>query len=301
LKRIHADVQSGKPLSAALSANGDCFDPLYVNLVRAGEAGGALAVVMERLAVHRERTDAFNATLVSALTYPVVLVCVAAISLFVLLTFVIPRFIPLFADAGETLPLLTEVVFGLARLLQQGWWLLFGAIVLAKILADRWLARPGNRLRLDRSTLRLPVVGEIVLLTETVRFTRTLATLQRNGLPLLTSLKHVRDVQRNSVVASAIDDAVDRVRGGRRLAAALEHAGVFPDLAIEFITIGEESGRLEDMLEKVADTFQLRAEQRLKRLLTLLEPALILGLGAAIAIVIVSILLAMLGLNELVV
>jgi len=294
-------VQSGKALSTALEAHGDAFDALYVKLVRAGEASGSLAQVTGRLADHREQSDAFRSSVVSALTYPAALVCVALLSIAVLMTFVIPRFIPLFSDAGETLPLLTRVVFGIAEVFRGYWWLMLLLIVAAKIAADRWLAVTANRERVDAWLLRAPLVGQAILYTATVRFTRTLETLLRNGLPLLAALTLVRELARNRVLAKAIDSAISAVRGGGRLAAALKREQVLPDLAVEFIMVGEESGQLEEMLGKAADMFEARAQQRLKRLITLLEPALILGLGAVIAVVIVSILLAMLGLNELVV
>jgi general secretion pathway protein F len=301
LKRIHEDVRAGKSLSGALAALPDAFDSFYSSLVRAGEASGSLAVVMARLATHREQTEAFRATIVSALTYPAILLCVAFLSLFVLLTFVIPRFIPLFADAGETLPLLTEVVFGTAQALESYWWILVLAVIAAKLAADRWLETPANRVQLDAWLLRAPLIGEVLSHSEAVRFARTLETLLRNGLPLLAALGLVKDVQRNRIVRSMVEHAMDSIRSGGRLAKVLEREGVLPELAVELVMVGEESGQLEEMLERTAETFEMRVQQKIKRMLTLLEPVLILGLGAMIAVVIVSILTAMLSLNELVV
>jgi general secretion pathway protein F len=226
---------------------------------------------------------------------------VAAVSLFVLVAFVIPRFIPLFEDAGAPLPLLTQTVFGVAGFLQSWWWAIFGLAALGSSFVQRWLARPENRERLDRRLLSAPIVGELVQGMEAVRFARTLEALLRNGLPLLSALKLTQGVQRNRRVAAAIDTAMDAVRSDGRLAPALAAEQALPSLALELMTIGEESGQLESMLGKAAETFETRMEQKLKRLLTLLEPVLILGLGALIALVIVSILMAMLGLNELVV
>jgi general secretion pathway protein F len=301
LASIHDSVQAGRRLSAALAAHDALFDPLYINLVKAGEASGSLAGVLERLADHRERADAFRATVVSALAYPVALTGVAAVSLVVLVAFVIPRFIPLFEDAGAPLPLLTQTVFAAAQFLQNWWWALAGVAALGLGFVRRWLAQAENRLRLDGWLLAAPIVGELVQATEAVRFTRTLETLLRNGLPLLSALKLAQGVQRNRRVAGAIDVAMNAVRSGGRLASTLAAERALPSLATELMTIGEASGQLESMLGKAAETFETRVEQHLKRLLTLLEPVLILGLGAVIALVIVSILMAMLGLNELVV
>lgn len=300
LRRVHEDVQSGKPLSAALAAHAPVFDALYVNLIRAGEAAGSLALVTARIADHREQTEEFRANLSSSLTYPIALLCVSLVSLLVLMTFVVPRFVPLFADADAPLPLLTEVVFGAAGVLQRYWWVLCGLMVGAAIAAERWLALTANRAKLDAWILRAPVVGEVLVFAETVRFTRTLGTLLGNGLALLSALKLVRDIQRNTVFSAAVERAIGAVRSGGRLGEALAHEKVFPSLAIEVVTIGEESGQIENMLQKAADTFEARAQRKLKRLLTLLEPALILGLGALIAVVIVAVLMAMLSLNEIV-
>lgn len=301
LARIHDSVQSGRRLSASLAEHDSLFDSLYINLIKAGEASGSLADVLERLADHRERTDAFRASVVSALTYPVALAGVSVLSLLVLVAFVIPRFIPLFEDAGAPLPALTQAVFGIASFMKTAWWALLATAAVGASAAKRWLAAAQNRREFDRRLLAAPVLGELVQGTETVRFARTLGTLLRNGLPVLLALKLTQGVQRNRHVAAAIGAAADAVRSGARLSPALAAAQALPNLAIELMAIGEESGQLESMLAKTAQTFEARVEQRLKRLLTLLEPMLILGLGAVIALVIVSILTAMLGLNELVV
>jgi general secretion pathway protein F len=191
-------------------------------------------------------------------------------------------------------------VFGAAGFLQRWWWALVGLGAVGASAGKRWLARTQNRRKLDAWLLTAPVAGELVQAMETVRFSRTLATLLRNGLPLLAALKLTEGVQRNRRISAAIAAATNSVRAGGRLAPALAAEQALPSLGIELMTIGEESGQLEFMLAKAAETFETRVEQRLKRLLTLLEPALILGLGAVIALVIVSILMAMLGLNELV-
>jgi general secretion pathway protein F len=300
LTSIHDSVQAGRRLSAALATHAALFDSLYVNLVKSGEASGSLADVLDRLADHRERADAFRASVVSALTYPIALSAVAVVSLLVLVAFVIPRFIPLFEDAGAPLPVLTHAVFAAASFLQTWWWALLAVAALGASAGKRWLARAENRRKLDAWLLTAPLTGELVQGTETVRFARTLETLLRNGLPLLAALKLTEGVQRNRRVATAIETAMNAVRSGGRLAPALAAEQVLPSLAVELMTVGEESGQLESMLGKAAEIFEARVEQKLKRMLTLLEPALILGLGAVIALVIVSILMAMLGLNELV-
>jgi general secretion pathway protein F len=298
--QIHASVQSGQRLSASLDRHARIFDSLYVNLIRAGEASGSLAAALVRLADHRENADTFRASVISSITYPIALAVVALLSLFVLSGFVIPRFIPLFADAGAPLPLLTQIVFAISNFLQNWWWALVGLTCLGLGAAKRWFNNAQHRARFDRWLLSAPMVGELVQATEVVRFASTLGTLLTSGVPLLGALQLARGGQRNHHVASSIERAAATVRSGGRLSRALATDAAFPTLALQLIAIGEESGQLESMLAKAAETFEARTEQRLKRLLTLLEPALILGLGAIVALVIVSILMAMLSLNELV-
>lgn len=300
LKQIHDGVQSGTSLSAAIAAHGDVFDALYVSVIRAGEASGALPETISRLAAHCEQMDALRSTVLSALTYPIVLAAVAVVSLLVLLAFVIPRFIPLFADSGEPLPLLTEVVFAAGQAVRSAWWSLPLVGIGARFAVGRWLSVQKNREMLDARILRAPLVGRMTIELETARFARTLSTLLANGLPLVTSLKLVRDVQRNTAFKRLVDEAISGVRTGARLADTLEKETVLPELALQFIRVGEEAGHLEEMLANTADAFEARAQQTLKRVLTLVEPVLILGLGAVIAIVIVSILLAMLGMSDLI-
>jgi general secretion pathway protein F len=300
IKQVQRDVQAGKSLSSALAIHADTFDSLYVGLIRAGESSGALDTVLARLAAHRDKSQVFRASLTSALAYPAILAVVASISLFVLMSFVVPRFIPLFSEAEETLPMLTQVIFSVSQVFAGFWWVAAASVLVGKLALDRWLAVSTNRLSAARRLLSLPVLGPLIQQADTVRFCRTLSMLLRNGLPLLSSLKLSRDAVRNEAIAAAVMRCVVQVQSGRRLSQALREESLLPTLAIELVTIGEESGTVEEMLERVADTFETRVEQRLKRLLTLLEPVLILGLGALIGIVIVAILMAMLGLNELV-
>lgn len=301
LNEIHSDVQSGRALSQALRKHPGIFDSLYVNLIRAGEASGGLDTVMQRLADHRERADAFRSSIVTSLTYPLILLAVALLSLFVLMAFVIPRFIPMFSDNGAALPLLTQFVFAAGRFFQSYWWILIVAATGLMIAVERRLADAGDRRKLHAWSLQTPVAGSLIRDIDTVRFTSTLAAVLKNGLPLLSGLGLARQVVRNEVISEAIGRCAESVKAGGRLADTLRRESVLPHLAIELITVGEESGQLEAMLEKAAETLESRAQQKLKQLLTLLEPLLILGLGGIIALVIVAILMAMLGLNELVV
>jgi general secretion pathway protein F len=216
------------------------------------------------------------------------------------MSFVVPRFVPLFADAGATLPLMTKIVFAIAGLAQSLWWLGALGIIGALLYFDRWKSDPLNRRRLDAWLLKLPQLGDILRQVETARITRTLGSLTSNGLPLHSSLKLSREVCQNSVFRDLMDQCCSSIEQGRRLSESLESADVFPSLASELIAIGDESGQLEPMLLKVADSCEETAQKTIRRSLTLIEPVMILGLGAVIAFVIVAILMAMLGLNDLV-
>jgi general secretion pathway protein F len=300
IDQLKRDVQSGKAFSEALAEHGDVFDPLYLSLVRAGESGGALETVLVRLAIYREKAEAFHASLISALTYPAILVLVAFLSLFVLMSFVVPRFVPLFSDADQALPMLTQLVFMMSCLFAGTWWFVVPALLVGKFLADRWLAKPANQVNFSRIVLNTPVVGSLIREAEAARFSRMLAMLMRNGLPLLAALKLSEGAMRNKAMRSMITRCTAQVQAGARFSASLRDEAVLPRLALDLVAIGEESGALVEMVDRVADTYESRVERHLKRLLTLLEPVLVLGLGSVIGLVIVAILMAMLSLNELI-
>ncbi len=298
---IHKRVQGGSTLSNAMEAQGTVFNRLYLNMIKAGEADGALDTIFARLAEYLDRSAELSATILSALIYPVILFCFAIISVFALLFFVVPQFVPLFEDAGHALPLPTEIVFGTADLLRNYWWFLLGLLALVAWIIDKQLRNPVTRLRWDTRMLKLPVFGELMLKLEVARFTRTLGTLLTNGVPLLTSVKIVREVLTNQVISRVMDNVTAGLEQGRGLARPLAESGQFPQLAIELIQVGEATGQLEEMLIKVADIYDEESRTTVKRLLTLLEPVLIIGLGTLIALIIISILVAILSLNELVI
>ncbi len=299
--RINQRIKAGSSFSAALEAQGKTFNALYLNTVRAGEAGGALAIVLDRLADYLERSAEIRSVIVSALFYPIILSVVALLSIIALLTYVVPQFVPLFADVGQALPFLTQVVFGVAELLRQYWWLLLATFALLVWLLDRRLQNPAFRYQLDAFLLRLPLVGELIVKLNIARFARTLSTLLANGVAMLVAISIVREVIGNKVLAKAVAAAEPELERGNSLAKPLTESQHFPPLALQLIRVGEETGQLEKMLSKVADIYEKESQVTIKRLLILLEPVLILGLGAVIAVIIISILLAILGLNDLVI
>ncbi|TVR63641.1 MAG: type II secretion system F family protein, partial [Candidatus Competibacteraceae bacterium] len=293
LERVQDQVRGGSTLADALEAQGT-FSRFYLNMVRAGEAGGALEAVLKRLTEFLERSRALRESVSSALIYPLILLSVAALSVIILLTFVVPQFEQLFADAGRALPLATQIVIAAGHGFRYYWWVGLLAILLLATALRRQLNQPESRVRWDRWFLSLPLFGDLIAKVETARLSRTLGTLLGNGVSLLNALTIVRETLSNRVLALALGEVAEHVKTGRGLADPLLEAGDFPKLAVQMIRVGEETGQLQEMLLQVADTYDEEVQTAVKRLLTLLEPALILGLGVVIAGIIMSILVAIL-------
>jgi general secretion pathway protein F len=300
LQQIRDDVRGGKSLSQALDARRDVFSRFYVNIVRAGEAGGALGVVLARLADTMERNKELRESVKSALIYPTILIGVAVMSVLVLLVWVVPQFEQTFAQAGKALPWPTLVVVFLGTTLKQWWWAGAAFIVLAIAWVRRRLRNPAVRIRWDARTLRLPLIGDLVTKVEVARFARTLSTLLGNGVTLLAGLAIVKETLGNVVLANALDGVIARLREGKGFGRPLEETGLYPKLAVQMILVGEESGRLEEMLNRVADVYDREVAMAIKRFLSVLEPALILSLAVMIGGIVFSILLGVMGMSELV-
>ena len=294
-------VRGGATFSAALEAQDGQFSKLYVNTVRAGEASGALSDVLARLADYLERSAELRSTVTSALVYPAILLVVAGLSVIILLVFVVPQFTTLFEDMGAALPLPTRIVVGAGEFFRGYWWALLVLIAVIALLIERWLQNPEHRRRFDYRVMRLPLLGDLIWKMETARFCHTLSTLLKNGLPLLSGLNLAKEVVDNRKIADGLDEVGEGLKHGRGLAEPMTSRAVLPQLALQMIRVGEESGTLDAMLAKVADIFDRETKASVQRMLTLLEPALIVGLGVVVAGIIMSILTAILGANNLVV
>ena len=300
LQQVRDDVRGGKSLSQALDARRDVFSRFYVNIVRAGEAGGALGVVLTRLADTMERNKELRDSVTAALIYPTILILVAVASVMVLLVWVVPQFEQTFAQAGKALPIATQVVVVVGKFLRAWWWALLIGIVVIALWTRRRLHNPGVRLRWDARVLRMPLVGELVLKVEVARFARTLATLLANGVTLLAGLAIVKETLGNVMLAGALDGVIARLREGKGFGAPLAATGLYPRLATQMILVGEESGRMEEMLTRVAEVYDREVQVAIKRFLAILEPVLILGLAVLIGGIVFSILLGVMGMSELV-
>jgi general secretion pathway protein F len=300
IQGIRDNIRGGKSLSQALDARREVFSRFYVNIVRAGEAGGALGVVLQRLAETMERNKELRENVRSALIYPTILIGVAVVSVIVLLIFVVPQFEQTFAQAGKALPLPTQVVIFLGTFMRRWWWATVAVVVLGFLWFRRRGKNPFVRRARDARLLRAPLVGDIVAKVEVARFARTLATLLGNGVTLLSGLSIVKDTMGNVILAGALDNVIGKLREGKGFGRPLGESGIYPRLATQMIMVGEESGRLEEMLVRVADIYDREVQLAVKRFLAILEPAMILGLAVLVGGIVFSILLGVMGMSELV-
>jgi general secretion pathway protein F len=297
---VLADVRGGATLADAFAKHyPQPFSRLYVNMVRAGERGGALETTLKRLAEFLEEAQALRAVLVSSLIYPALLTLVGVAAVVFLMTFVIPRFADIFRDLGGAIPTPTRLLLSASEWLRRFWWLL-GLGGLAVALAVRVvLGTAGGRLQVDRLWLRVPVLRDVLLEYEMARLARTLGTLLHSGVPLVSALGLVKETIANRQLAAAVGGLGEGVKRGAGLARPMAAAGVFPSLAIHMVRVGEETGRMEDMLLKVGLTFEADTRSRLRRLIALAEPLIILVMGLVVGFIVVAMLLAIFSLSEL--
>src|SRR6056297_2729706 len=300
LSKIRDRVREGIALSDALEERHGTFSRFYINMVRAGEMGGALDQTLTRMSEYLERSKALKDGVVSALIYPALLVILAIASLMLLMIYVIPQFTPMFEDFGGELPLLTRIVIATGDLLKNFWWAILIGIAAAALWFRGQMRKPATRLRWDRRFLSLKWIGDAIAKIEMARLARTTGTLLINGVPLLSAISIARNVMTNTVLRDDVGVAAKKVKTGAPLARALSESGHFPRLALQMANVGEETGQLDEMLLKVADTYDREVKTTIDRLMALLVPALTLGLAAVIGFIVMSVLMAILSINELV-
>jgi general secretion pathway protein F len=294
---ILKQIREGSSFSEALRKHPRIFSKLYVSMIRAGEAGGVLDTVLDKLNEFLESAKELKDSVLSAMIYPAILAATGGISIIVLLTFVIPRFSVIFKELGGTLPFSTQVILALSNGLRSFWWVCIplAVVVLCMCLfytksvkgADNW------------DKIKLKLLGDIIRKLETARFCRTLGTLIKSGVPFLQALQNSKDVISNRIIAQSIDDVAKHVREGKGMAGPLIEANILPPLALSMIKVGEETGRLDTMLLKVATTYEKNLKETVKRFMGVLEPAIILMMGLVIACIVVSMLMAVFSILEL--
>lgn len=295
LKRVIIDVREmvrgGSTLSAALAEHPEVFSPLYTNMVRAGEGAGALEIVLERLADHTERQLNLQNKVKASLYYPCAVAVIGGGVLLFLFAVVIPKVTRIFEEVQQSLPPPTIILIGISNFLKNFWWLL-GLAILGLVLAVKaWLRTEFGRLTYDRIRLKMPLFGDLSQKTAVARFARTLGTLLSGGIPLLGSLDIVKNIVGNKVLSKAIESTAERIRQGESMADPLGRSGVFPPIVVRMIAAGEKSGKLEDMLFRVATTYDSEVETKVTALTALLEPLMILAMGVVVGFIVLAILL----------
>lgn len=299
LADLLASVKAGRSLSQALAAHPALFGEFYLGMVRAGEAGGRLAEVLARLAEHLERSRALREAVLSAVLYPAILTVVALASVILMLAFVIPRFEALFGQMGEALPLSARITVAAGHFVLDWGGPVALALATASALAYRALRSPRGRAWGDAQLLRLPVLGALARKTASARFARSLGTLLSSGVPVVTAVRIASDSVGSAALRPAVAGMATALKQGGRMSEALAGTGVFAPFALNMVRLGEETGRLDQMLLELARMQDDELQVGIGRALTLLEPALILGLGGIIGLIIASVLAGILSINEL--
>ena len=292
------EIKGGKALSEALSTYPQVFPKVYVNMVRAGEVGGALDQILERLEEYLEGADELRSYLISSMIYPCILVVVAIGSIIIMMTVVIPQFADIFENAGAPVPLPMMVLLVLSGFLTGFWWLILLVIGGGAYWIYSRLKTEEGRLNWDRQLLKLPVVGSVLRKLEVSRFSRTLGTLLQSSVPLIQSINLVKEIVENQAIASTMESIKSGVKKGEGLTRPIREAEIFPPFALHLLAVGEETGRLDDMLLQIADSYDRDLRRSLQRLVALLEPAIILVMGLIIGVMVVSMLYSIFSIND---
>jgi len=299
VKDVLKRIEGGSSLADALGQYPRIFPRLYVNMVKAGESGGFLETILSRLARYLQSTKEIRDYLVSVMVYPLVLTIVSGLSITVLVTFVIPRFSKVFADMGQTIPLPTQILLSTSEIVKGYWWAGIGGVALIYLGLKTYVGEEERRVRWDGFKLKWMVVGNLIKKVEVARFARTLGTLLQSGVSILPALGLVKEITQNRAISRSVGLIQDRLREGKGISKSLEEAGVFPPLAVHMIGVGEETGRLDEMLIKVAETYEENVQTTVKRFVSLLEPLIILVMGGVVGFIVISMLLAIFSINEI--
>ena len=299
LRGVLADIQSGSSFADSLAKHPRLFSRLYVNMVKAGEASGVLEMILSRLAGFLERSKAVRDEVTSAMIYPLLLLLVGGTAVVVMMNFVIPRFAQIFADTKQLMPLPTRILLAISTFTTSYWWIFLGLIAVGWVALRAYLQTEEGRVRWDQWKLELPLLGSLIREIEVSRFARTFGTLLQSGVPVLPAVSIVKETITNRVIAGAMSRLQEGAKRGEGISGPLRATGAFPSFSIHMAKVGEETGKLEEMLIKVADTYDERVRRTVKRLTSLLEPVLILALGAIVGFIVLSMLLAIFSINEL--
>ena len=299
LADIRKQVHAGSSFADALAEHPKVFSKLYVNMIRAGEAGGILGEALTRLALFMEKSVELKNSIRSAMVYPAILTLVGGTAVIVLITFVIPQFSKLFEEMGAALPIPTQIMLGLSSLIIDYWPALILGFAGFIAAFNLYLRTNSGRLKWDGMLLKLPLFGPLIQKIEVSRFSLTLATLLKSGVPILQAMGIVRSILINRVISDSIIVIQQALKKGQGLSGPLQKAGVFPPMAVHMITVGETSGALDKMLTKVSNTYDKEVEQSIKQVISLIEPMMILFMAVVIGFIVVSMLLAIFSANDI--
>jgi type II secretion system protein F len=295
---IRDSIHGGKNLSGALSAYPKIFNRLYVNMVTVGELGGVLPQVLKKLDAFLEQSRQIRKFIISSSIYPAILFLVGFLSVFILVTFVVPKFGQIFKDLNQPMPMMTQIIVSTSVFLKSWWWAFFFTFAAILIFLKYYLNTPDGRANWHSFLLRIPLVAPMILKIELARLARTLGTLLESGVPILKGISLAREVVANTVIRNSMDAIYKGVRQGKSLSQLMKKEGLYPSLMIHLVAIGEETGGLDAMLLKIADDFETRIQQDTKVYLSLIEPVTIVVMGLLIGGIIISMLLAIFGLND---
>jgi len=299
VKDILKKIEGGSSFAEALGQYPRIFPKLYINMVKAGESGGFLEVILSRLAQYLQSTKEVKDYLISVMIYPVILTMASGLSIVILVSFVIPRFAKIITDMGQTIPLPTQIMLSVSQTVRSYWWVGIGMAVLVYFGFKSYTKDEERKFRWDRFKLRWIAVGDLIKKVEVARFARTLGTLLQSGVLILPALNLVKEISQNQAISRAIEHIHDRLREGKGVSKTLEETDVFPPLAVHMIGVGEETGRLDEMLIKVAESYEENVQTALKRFVSLLEPMIILIMGSIVGFIVISMLLAIFSINEI--
>ena len=297
LESVRRDCEAGNSLADSFAKHPEVFPRISIHMVEAGELGGVLDEVLERLSLHFERENELNEKIKSAVTYPVLVFSFSILSLFFLLTFIIPKIIEVIVDAGMELPLPTRVVIALSTFCQNYWYIILGVLIIAYFCIKMVTRKERCKIVLDKALLKLPIFGELVIKIIVARFCSTLGTLLRGGVPLVQALDVVKKASGNMIIAKGIAKAQQSVEMGEGLSRTLEQQGAFPIMVTRMMAVGEATGNLDLMLDKAAEYYEQEVDVTISKLSSILEPLLIVGLGIVIGFIILSVMLPIAGMT----
>jgi type II secretory pathway component PulF len=299
VKDVLKKIEGGSSFADALGNHPKIFSKLYVNMVKAGESGGFLETILSRLAQYVRNVEEVRENIKSAMYYPLFLLIVAGVSIILLVTFMIPRFAKIFSDMGQAIPLPTQIILTFSQLVRNDWWVGLGVVLLAYFGFKIYTQPEERKLKWDEFKLRWTFIGDLIKKVEVARFSRTLGTLLQSGVSILPALNLVKEISQNRAISRSIVHVHDRLREGKGISGSMEETGLFPPLAVNMIGVGEETGRVDEMLIKVAEAYEENVQNTIKRSVSLLGPGIILIMGIVIGFIVLSMLLTVSTLTEI--